>query len=82
MRKLEQFWFKYFSYATKDNEDSWVRYAVVAVFTLICAVAIYSDVQGYEALAEILFDTFLYLFLAFGITWIVVWIYHNIRLRK
>lgn len=82
MRKLEQFWFKYFSYATKDDDNSWVRWAVATVFVLLSISGTVADMQGYEALAKILFDIFIILFTAFGFTWIVIWIYHNIRLRK
>ena len=81
MQKLETFFFKYFSYATRNDENSWVRYALVAFFTIICACGIYCDVMGYENLAKVLFDSFLYLFTAFGILWIITWFYHKWRIR-
>jgi len=82
MRKLEQFWFKYFSYATKDNEDSWVRWAVATYLSGLASVGIIADVLGVKDLAEFSFTALLISFAIFGTLWIIVWIYHNIRLRR
>lgn len=81
MRKLEAFWFKYFSYSTLGNEDDWVRYAVVVFLTAVAIAGITCDVLDKRTLAKVLLNSYGILLLLFGIIWIVIYFYHNYRIK-
>jgi hypothetical protein len=82
MRKLEQFWFRYFSEATLNTKSGWVRYAVAAFFGWTALLGVLFDVFGRHTPAKVLFIIFFLELLLFGLLWITAWVYHNWRLRK
>jgi len=81
MRKLEQFFFRYFSTSTLYAEDAWVRWAPYSAMMALVAGGIFSESLGAPILAKILFFSFAGIFTTFGILWIIVWFYHNWRIR-
>ncbi len=80
MKKLEQFWFRYYSQATVNNDnDNWLRYVTAIVLFIPAAIAVILDVLGGNGTIPIII--FILLMVLFSITWIVVYFYHNWRIR-
>ena len=82
MKKLEAFFFKYFSESTKDSEDSWVRWAFAILLLAIGMGVAITDSNGYEVAARVLVYIFNAIFVPFGVLWIIVWFYHNWRIKN
>jgi uncharacterized membrane protein YhaH (DUF805 family) len=80
MRKLEQWWFRYFSYATKDNDDAWVRWLVMFILCVPCTIGCVLNLTHGKGQTWILISFFM--LIAFAIPWITVYFYHNYRIRK
>ena len=69
--------FKYFSEATKDSSDGWVRYAVAGTMAVPFALAFLGTVVGWVDLTRVSVYTFVAMLLLFSIAWIVTYYYHN-----
>jgi hypothetical protein len=81
MRRLEEIWFRYFSQDTLYTEDAWVRYTVALVFLWTAFCGVIADVLGNQPLAKAFFITFTIEIGLFSLIWIVIWIYHNWRIK-
>ena len=77
MKKLETFFFKYFSESTKDNEDSWVRWAFALLLIVLALGAVITDQTGNLMASRVFLSVFNIIFVPFGVLWIIVWFYHN-----
>jgi len=80
MRKLEQFFFRYFSQSTQFSEDAWLRWAFYTFLFVLVAGGILNENLGAPIIAKIFFFSFAGIFTTFGILWIIVWFYHNWRI--
>jgi hypothetical protein len=77
MRKLEEFWFKYFSRSTlNDDKTNWVRYIVYLILCIPAIIAVAADRMGRDWRVPLYI--FIGLFGTFAVLWIIVWIYHKI----
>lgn len=81
MKKLEQFFFRYFSAATQFSEDAWVRWTFYIFLVALVAGGIFSENLGAPILAKIFFYSFAGIYTTFGILWIIVWFYHKWRIN-
>lgn len=82
LQKLEAFRFRYFSRSTLDNDDdNWLRYVVAIAMLVPAAIGVVFDLTGQRVEAVIWFCIFTGLLVGFAVVWIVVWFYHNWRLR-
>lgn len=79
MRKLEIFWFRYFSYSTTDSKDGWVRWVVTGVMFFPAVIGAIMDINDRNALPWIWI--YIGLMVAFAVVWITVWFYHNWRIK-
>jgi hypothetical protein len=78
MRRLEEFWFKYYSTATACDENSWLRWMTYCIFSLpLLWASVANELGGNIKIPLIIF---LRMFLPFCLLWIIIWIYHTIRL--
>jgi hypothetical protein len=80
MRKIEQFWFKYFSYSTRNSEDCWLRYMVYLILFIPSAIGVGLDILGKNGLIWIYI--FCGLLIIFAIPWIIIFFYHNWRIKN
>jgi len=81
MKKLEQFFFRYYSYDTlNDDRYNWLRYVTAIIFLIPVVGAVVLDLLNINC--RIPLCVFMGLFLPFCVLWIVVWFYHNWRIRK
>lgn len=82
MRRLEIFFFKYFSTSTIDNDDdNWLRYLVALILFTPALLGIVLDTTGRPISALLCFILFMALMVIFGVVWIIVFFYHNWRIR-
>jgi uncharacterized membrane protein YesL len=81
MRKLEEFWFRYFSQATEYTKDNWLRMTVAGVMLLTTLLGVIFDTFGYPRLAKVSFLLFSLEMIIFALLWITVFFYHNWRIK-
>ena len=81
LNKLDDFWFKYFSIATINFPDWWVRKAVVGVMLIPFLAALFCSIIGADAAVKVFGLIFCFMLLIFGIVWIFVFFYHNWRIK-
>jgi hypothetical protein len=79
MRKLEEFWFRYFSESTLNTKDCWVRYVVALILAFPYIVGILLDILGMDYTIPVLIGVVL--MVCFAALWITVWFYHENRLK-
>jgi hypothetical protein len=80
MRKLETFFFRYFSFETLNTKDSWVRYTWAAILTSLAMIA--CILNATTGKGQILILIFITLFTIFALLWILVFFYHNWRIKN
>jgi high-affinity Fe2+/Pb2+ permease len=82
MRKLEEWWFHYYSTAMfYAGIDLWVRYVTWGILALPAIAGIVLDQLGMPIGAGLCFILFMALMIVFSALWIIVWIYHNWRIK-
>jgi len=82
MRRLEQWWFHYYSTATfSAGIDLHVRYLTTLILALPAVIGIILDQLGMPLGALLCFLLFVSLMVIFAILWIIVWIYHDYRIK-
>jgi hypothetical protein len=80
MKKLEEFWFKYFSGSTKDDERyNWLRWTWYCFLLSLVLAGVILDCFNRNWRVPIY--TFLGLLVIFSGIWIAVWIYQRWRTR-
>jgi hypothetical protein len=79
MKKLEIFFFRYFSQETFGNKDGWVRNVVAIIMFIPFLTAFTLTVIGKNA--KIPTYIFMGLLVPFAVLWIIVWFYHNYRIK-
>ena len=79
---LEDFFFKYFSSSTSDTKDSWVRYVVFGIMCIPFIAGIWFAVMGFINFALFFGKVLSIMLIPFAIIWIVVYFYHNYKLKK
>jgi len=79
---LENFYFKYFSSSTASSDDGWVRYLVYGIMFVPFVVGFFFTIMGFMDLARLSGNILLYMLIPFAIIWIVVYLYHNYKLKK
>lgn len=72
MKKLEAFWFKYFSANTLNTSDGWVRQAVAGVMFIPFFIAFFFAVMNNMAVAKVFGLIYAGLLVSFAIVWLVV----------
>jgi hypothetical protein len=82
MRKLETWWFHYYSTATfYAGIDLWVRYLTVLILAFPAVIGIVLDLTDRPLGATLCFVLFGGLLVLFAILWMIVWIYHYWRIK-
>lgn len=81
MRKLEELWFRFFSENTANTKDWWVRYLVWGILATPAIIGvIVNEVKGNNAGLPWIY-VFAGMLLVFAIVWIIVYYYHNWRIK-
>jgi hypothetical protein len=79
---LEETMFRYFSYATKDSEYRGVRWVVFISFLIPVVLGVCFMGMGLMDLMRLCAGIFMWMFISFCLLWIIVWIYHNQKMKK
>jgi hypothetical protein len=79
MKKLEEFWFRYFSYSTINSKYGWVRYLWYVILLIPLVIGVVLDL--FHKNGHVPLFIFLGMFGSFAIVWMVVWFYHNWRIK-
>jgi protein-S-isoprenylcysteine O-methyltransferase Ste14 len=80
MKKLEIFWFLYFSRYSEETSVWWVKYVVYVIMATPMLIGFIFTTLGLDA--KIPTYIFIILFVPFALVWIIVWIYHKYRIKK
>jgi hypothetical protein len=81
LNKLDDFWFKYFSIATINSPDGWVRKAVGGAMLVPFLAALFFSIIENDALVKVFGLIFVFMLLIFGAVWIFIFFYHNLRIK-
>lgn len=81
LRKIEEFYFRYFAQLTIESEDIWLRAIISLIMILTALLAVVLDVLMLKQLARIVLFIFAGEMGVFGLLWIIVFFYHNWRIR-
>ena len=81
LRKLEEFYFRYFAQSTIESEDIWLRAMVSLTMILTALTAVVFDVLLLPKLARVTLFIFAGEMGIFGLLWIIVFFYHNWRIK-
>ena len=79
MRKLELFFFRYFSQETLDSKDGWVRRLVGLIMFVPFLIAFVLTIMWKSA--KVPTYIFMGMLIPFAIVWIVIFFYHNWRIK-
>jgi hypothetical protein len=80
---LENFYFKYFSSSTLDDRRyNWVRYVWFGIMFIPFSLGFLFTVLGFIDLIRFFVHILMWMFIPFAVGWIVVWFYHNSKLKK
>lgn len=79
---LEEFYFKYFSESTADSDDGWVRYLIFGIMCVPPVSGFFFIILGFIDLARFFGSVCLCMLIIAAIVWIVVYFYHNYKLKK
>jgi Flp pilus assembly protein TadB len=80
MYRLECWWFKYFSYATVESKDQWLRWVV---YLAIFIPALTGCILDFLFIGGFVFEMIAVgILVPFSILWITVYFYHNRRIKK
>lgn len=79
---LENFYFKYFSGSTADSKDGWVRYVVYGIMFIPLVLGLFFTVIGLIDLARFFGLVLMWMLLILAVPWIVVYFYHNHKLKN
>ena len=83
MKKLEEWWFHYYSTATfYAGIDLGVRYLTYSILFIPALAGVILDLSGRPLGATLCFILFCALMLIFACIWMIVWIYHYYRIRN
>ena len=81
MKKIEQFFFKYYSLSALENKQHvWVRYVTFAIFIFPIIIAIILDRLRLNYKLPLII--FIILFGGFCIMWIITWVFHYLRIKN
>ena len=82
LANLEKWWFRLFSQETVDDEDYWwVRIVVVGIMIWTGFGAMVFDMSHKAAPAKVLFIIYTIEIFLFAFLWLIVWFYHNWRIK-
>ena len=81
LNKLDDFWFKYFSIATINSPDGWVRKAVGGVMLIPFLISFAFVIFDNMPVAQFIGFIYAGMLLVFAIVWIFVFFYHNWRIK-
>jgi succinate dehydrogenase hydrophobic anchor subunit len=81
LNKLDDFWFKYFSIATLNSSDGWVRKAVGGVMLVPFLISFAFVIADNMPVAQTIGLIYGAILLVFAIVWVFVFFYHKWRIK-